>query len=152
FADGTPVDANAVAGWLTWYSKTNGAYGPAMGPNPQFTAVGQWKVRARLAVPVPNFFQLASDTGPYFGQVASPRCVADTTQFATGTCGAGPFKLDPAQTVAGDHYTYVPNPYYYDANSIKYGEVDLKVILVISSLVQALEAGQLDIVALGNDV
>src|SRR5207244_4272172 len=71
FADGTPVDANAVAGWLSWYSANNATYGPVMGPKPTFEAIGQSKVRARLTTPVPNFFQLLSDTGPYFGFPAS---------------------------------------------------------------------------------
>ena len=26
--------------------------------------------------------------------------------------------LDPKQTVAGDHYTYVPNPNYYDKSAV----------------------------------
>ena len=35
-------------------------------------------------------------------------------RLGTRTFGAGPYMIDPSSTVAGDHYTYVPNPNYYD--------------------------------------
>src|SRR5262249_26475439 len=110
FADGSPLDAEAVAGWLNYFAKNSATYGSLLGPNPQFTASSKYVVRVALTVPTPNFFFYISDAGTIWGFVGSPRCVADPTQFALQNCGAGPFVLDPSQTVKGDHYTYVPNP------------------------------------------
>lgn len=151
FADGLPVNAAAVVGWLKWYNTTNTFYGQGLGPKPVFEAVGQWKVRVKLTFPTPNFFELLSDVGPNWGWVASPRCVADRTQFAQGRCGAGPFMLDPANSVKGDHYLYVPNPNYYDKKNVKWSKIEHRVIGVSTSLLQALQAGQLDLAAAGND-
>jgi peptide/nickel transport system substrate-binding protein len=53
--------------------------------------------------------------------------------------------IDPARTVAGDHYTYVPNPYYYKKSAIRYSEVDVKIIPQNSSMLQALKTGQIDL-------
>jgi peptide/nickel transport system substrate-binding protein len=151
FADGSPVTAAAVANYWTWFAKTNGAYGGIVGPNPKFTASGQ-KVTALLTVPTPSFFSLMSDAGPIWGMIASPRCVADPVNtWPNGDCGAGPFKLDLAKTVKGSSYTWVPNPHYYDKANLKWGGVEQRVIPLASSQLQALQTGQIDIAAVGND-
>jgi peptide/nickel transport system substrate-binding protein len=151
FSDGTPVNAVNVAQWLTWYAANSVSYGGVLGPKPEFTAVGPWKVRARLTFPSPGFFSILSDAGLYWGFVGAPRCIATPSLFATQTCGAGPFTMDASQTVKGDHYTYVANPYYYDKKNLKWSEVDLKVIVQSTSLLQALQAGQLDVVTPNTD-
>jgi peptide/nickel transport system substrate-binding protein len=152
FADGSPVNAAAVATYWTWFAKTNGAYGGLVGPNPVFEAVGATKVIARLTVPTPHFFQLNADTGPMWGWVASPRCVADPANtWPKGDCGAGPFMLDAANTVKGSIYKWIPNPNYYDRANLKWGAVEQRVIPLVSSQLQALQAGQIDVAAVGND-
>jgi len=151
FADGSVVDAKAVVSWLNWFAKNNSNYAALLGPKPSFKAVGKWTVRVTLTTPLPGFFDVLSDGGQQWGFVSSPKCVADMSLFSQGQCGAGPFKLVPSQSVKGDHYTYVPNPGYYDAKNVKWGGVTMKVIPVATSLLQALQAGQLDVVAAGND-
>jgi peptide/nickel transport system substrate-binding protein len=69
--------------------------------------------------------------------------------LVNGTDGAGPYMMVPSQTVPGENYTYVPNPYYYDKSAIRYTQVDVKVINNPASILEALQAGQLD-VALGD--
>jgi peptide/nickel transport system substrate-binding protein len=152
FADGSPVNAAAVANYWTWFAKTNGAYGGMVGPKPVFEAVGETKVIARLTVPTPHFFQLNSDTGQYWGWIASPRCVADPVNtWPKGDCGAGPFMLDAGNTVKGSIYKWVPNPNYYDKANLKWGAVEQRVIPLVSSQLQALQSGQIDIAAVGTD-
>jgi peptide/nickel transport system substrate-binding protein len=152
FADGAQVDAAAVVNYFNWFAKANQPYGTLVGPKPVFTAVGKWKVRAQLTIPTPHFFQLLADTGPLWGFVASPRCVADPVNTWTkGDCGAGPFMLDAGNSVKGSVYKHVPNPYYYDKANLKWGGVEQRVIATTSSLLQALQAGQIDVAAVGND-
>jgi peptide/nickel transport system substrate-binding protein len=152
FADGSPVNAAAVAAYWTWFAKTNGAYGGLVGPKPVFEAVGATKVIARLTVPTPHFFALNADTGPMWGWVASSRCVADPANtWPKGDCGAGPFMLDAANSVKGSIYKWVPNPNYYDKANLKWGALEQRVIPLVSSQLQALQSGQIDIAAVGND-
>jgi peptide/nickel transport system substrate-binding protein len=155
FSDGTPLDAAAVVGWFNhMYQQHTGAspgFSNLLGPDPTFAAVDQWTVSMKLTVPTPNLPSLLSDGGFIWGLIASPKCVADPTLFNQQTCGTGQFMLDSARTVAGDHYTYVPNPYYYAATDVTFTEVTVKVIPVATSMLQALQAGQLDLAAAGND-
>lgn len=144
FSDGTPVTAQAVASWLTYFAATNVSYGSYLGPTPRFEAVGNYTVRIRLLTGSPVIPQLLSDGGFNWGFVVAPQAVSNPTSLATATDGAGPYELDASQTVVGDHYTYVPNPYYYDKKAIKFSQVYIKVIGSASSRLQALESGQLD--------
>jgi peptide/nickel transport system substrate-binding protein len=57
--------------------------------------------------------------------------------------------IDPAQTVAGDHYTYVRNPHYYDPATVHWTKVVIRVITSPQSVLTALQSGQAD-VAVGD--
>jgi peptide/nickel transport system substrate-binding protein len=50
-----------------------------------------------------------------------------------------------SQSVPGDHYTFVPNPNYYDKSKVHFSKVVEKVIASPSSMLQALQAGQLQV-------
>jgi peptide/nickel transport system substrate-binding protein len=76
--------------------------------------------------------------------------IANPSLFPTTPYGAGPYMLDASRSVTNDHYTYVPNPYYYDKAAVKYSEVDVKVILTPSTMLQALQSGQIDVVVSGD--
>jgi peptide/nickel transport system substrate-binding protein len=58
--------------------------------------------------------------------------------------------LVPSQTVSGDHYTYLPNKFFYDQSLVRYSKVVLKVITDVNSRLQALKTGQIDVA--GGDV
>jgi peptide/nickel transport system substrate-binding protein len=51
--------------------------------------------------------------------------------------------------VSGDHYTFVPNPYYHDQSAIKWKKIVVKVIATPSSMLEAMQSGQVD-VAIGD--
>jgi peptide/nickel transport system substrate-binding protein len=53
--------------------------------------------------------------------------------------------LSPSRSEPGDHAVYVPNPYYYDKTKQHWREVYLKQITDPTSMLEALEAGQLDV-------
>lgn len=142
FSDATPVDAAAVAAWLEY---VNGAGGPTvalMGLD-RAEAVDDRTVRMHLAEPNPIVAQLLSDWSPW-GAVASPEALADPAGLATATSGAGPYMLDENASVEGDHYTYVPNPHYVDADAVEFDRVEVKVIPDANSMLQSIRAGQLD--------
>lgn len=146
FSDGTPFTAQTVVSWMDHFSKNSVSYGRYLGPNPRFKAVGRYKVRLLLTTPVPSLDKVLSDNGSnVWGCVPSPRALADPGSLSTRTAGAGPYMLDPSQTVKGDHYTFVPNPYYYDKKAIKFSSVYIKVISNASTMLQALQSGQLDV-------
>jgi peptide/nickel transport system substrate-binding protein len=141
FSDGTPVTAAAVKTWLNYYVQSNGPLALLLGPIASIETKGRWTVIIHLKSPNP-VVPLALSWGS-MGAVASPRCVADPAKLDTNTCGAGPYMLDPSQSVAGDHYTFVPNPYYYDKSKVRWGKVVEKVIPTASSMLQAFETGQI---------
>ena len=51
--------------------------------------------------------------------------------------------LDPANTIAGKSYVYVPNPYYYDKSQIVWDKVVIGVFEDQNSAIQAMKTGQL---------
>src|SRR5262249_44483319 len=66
-------------------------------------------------------------------------------QLGTRTFGAGPYTLDPAQTVTGDHYTYVPNPRYHDKAAVHWKKVVVRIITDPQSMLNALKTGEVQV-------
>jgi peptide/nickel transport system substrate-binding protein len=50
--------------------------------------------------------------------------------------------LDPAQTLAGDHYTYIPNPHYWNPGAIHWTKVVIRCITSPTTTLQAMQSGQ----------
>jgi peptide/nickel transport system substrate-binding protein len=144
FSDGTQVTAPTVANWLTYFYNSKNSQSGIIGPNPKFAAVGKWTVRITVTIPSPALPRQMAQQGLNWSFVASPQAVASPELFAKATYGAGPYMLDYANTVPGDHYTYVPNPYYYDKASVKSSQIYVKVFADSTSMLQALKAGQID--------
>src|SRR5437870_463862 len=144
FNDGTLVTAQAVAGWLTYFSKAQGPYSNLLGADPKFEAADDATVRIHLNAPAPSLPLYLSE-GQNWGYVASPKAVAEPTLFTNAMPGAGPYMVDPSQSVRGDHYTFVPNPNYYDKSAVKFSQVYVKMIGVASSMLQTVQSGQLDL-------
>jgi len=107
--------------------------------------VGKWTVIVHLKSPNPTLTQdlWARNAAP---KVSSPRCVANPDLFKRQSCGAGPYVIDYSQTLINDHVTLTPNPYYYDKSKQHWSKITVKVVSNASSLFQALEAGQLDLI------
>jgi peptide/nickel transport system substrate-binding protein len=145
FSDGTPVTAAAVVTWLKYYADWKNPFSGMLGPNPKFTAKGKWTVRITMTVPNPTMPLMLSEENVNWGFVASPKAVANPDLFAKGTYGAGPYMLDYRKSVPGDHYTFVPNPYYYDKKAIKFSQVYVKAFADSASALQAQRAGQIDV-------
>jgi len=141
YSDGTPVTAQNVAKWLTY----NNAHYPGGGINSlgvaSVTAIGRWTVRLHFkagTADVPTLLSIYGSTA------VSPKALAHISRLSDTSDGVGPYMVDPSKTVPGDHYTFVPNPYYYDKSQAKWAKVVVKVITNPSSVLQAFQAGQLD--------
>src|SRR4051812_20155525 len=144
FSDGTQVTAPAVANWLVYFYNSKNSQSGILGPNPKFQAIGKWRVRITLTIPSPALPRQMAQQGLNWSFVASPQAVASPDLFAKATYGAGPYMLDYANSVPGDHYVFVPNPYYYNKAAVKSSQIYVKVFADSASMLQALRAGQID--------
>ncbi len=143
FADGTPVTTDAIAASLTWFF-TN-ATGPSAGSYIGWTAVASDDSTVLITTPTPVPIVPELLTSNYLaGGIISPAGLADPTQLASATFGAGPYVYDPEQSVSGDHYTYVRNDDYYAADDVQFDEVVVRVIANNTSALSALKSGQVD--------
>jgi peptide/nickel transport system substrate-binding protein len=147
FSDGTRVDAAAVLKWLDYYLASKNSQSGLLGSKPTFQATDKWTVRITMKQANPDVPGLLTQDGVAWGFVASPKAVANPNLFKKASYGAGPYKLDYARSVPGDHYVFVPNPYYYDKPAITFKQVFVKAFADSSSMLQALGAGQLDAVS-----
>lgn len=145
FSDGTPLTAEAAVGWFKYFVKAKGLYSGDLGPDPKFTVTGPLSVRIEMKVPNPSLPLILSDNGNNFGFIASPKAVANPKLLERGTYGAGPYMLRASGTVTNDHYTFVPNPYYYDKPAVRFKSVYLKVIANPSTRLQAQQSGEYNV-------
>lgn len=146
FSDGTPVTAQAVVTWLNYFAKQPGLFQPQMGPIKSISATGKWTVEIKLKAGNALVPYLLSEAGNW-GAVESPYAVAHPKAMATQTFGAGPYKIDPSETVANSSYTFVPNKYYYDKSAVHWSKVVVKIILDPSSMLDAIQTGEVDVAA-----
>ena len=145
FSDGTPVTAQAVKVWFNYFRGVNGGNTAALGPIRSIETIGKWTVRLHLRSPNPVIPLVLSDMQYFWGAISSPKAVATPSILGTRTFGAGPYVLLPSQTVAGDTYTYVPNKFFFDKSKIRFSKVIVKIIASPSSMLQAMNSGQLDV-------
>lgn len=143
FADGTPLDAKAVAASMTYFTKTTTGPTRAYFAPMTFTAKDASTVHITSTVPNPIIPDLLT-VGLLGGAPISAAGIADESATAGQTFGAGQYVLDTKQTVSGDHYVYTPNKRYWDQKAIAYSEIDIRVIPNVQQQVQALKTGEVD--------
>lgn len=149
FSDGEPVTAESVVGWFKYFVAAKGLFVGSFGANPTFTATGPLSVRIQMSSPNPDLPVILSDEGDNAGYIVSPKAVAHPSLLNSGSYGAGQYQIETSQSANGDHYTYVPNPYYYDKPAIRFKQVYVKVISNPSSRLEAQQSGQYE-VSLGD--
>lgn len=143
FSDGTALTAQDVTNHLGYVMKAGGQMSPFFAGS-TFTATGPLTVTVRTPSPNPDLPLLL--TQDYIaGDVISPAGLRSLAQLGTRTAGAGPYMLDPSQTVSGDHYTYVPNRHYYDKAAVHWKKVVVKIITDPQSMLNALKTGQVQV-------
>lgn len=145
FSDGSIVTAAAVEAWLIYYNAHASASYAAQLPLTSINTVGNWTVVLHVATPnplIPYYLSNAQERG----YVNGPTALANPASYlASQSDGAGPYMVDPAQTVAGDHYTFVPNPYYAAKAAVHFSSVVVKVITDPQTMLEALTTGQVNV-------
>lgn len=143
FSDGEALDAKAVKTYLEYLKKQTTSPGLLVQSIESIEILSPMSLRLNLNRSDPGMtFYFAQAFGA--GYIASPKAVANPESLDNGTAGAGPYMIDPKDTVAGDHYTYVPNPNYWDKDAIQFDKVVVQVISNPSSMIQAIKAGQVN--------
>jgi peptide/nickel transport system substrate-binding protein len=143
FSDGSPLTAQAVVDHFAYVMKSGGQYVPLLAGD-TFSATGPMTVTIKTPAPNPDLPTLLTQDN-LIGGVISPAGLAAKDKLGTQTFGAGRYRVDPAQTVAGDHYTYVPNPRYYDQSAVYWKKVVFKIIPNPQSVLNAMRTGQVDL-------
>jgi peptide/nickel transport system substrate-binding protein len=142
FSDGEPVNAEAVKKSVEyWRTKKGGPFAVNLATVTAIDVLDPQRIRFTLSAPNPAFLNLFE---AYWlsGDIISPKALANPDSLAKETFGAGPYKLDPAATVTGKTYTYVPNPHYYDKSRVTWDKIVLTVFEDQNSAIQAMKAGQ----------
>lgn len=142
FSDGSALSAQNVVDHFGYVMAAGGQFAPLFAGD-TFTATGPLTVLVTTPKPNPDLPTLLTQDD-VVGGVISPQGLADKAKLGTETAGAGPYRLDPAQTVAGDHYTFVQNPNYYDPASVHWAKVVVKAITSPQATLNAMKTGQVD--------
>ena len=148
FADGEDLTAQAVADSINYFKTGTG---PTAGSYTQLTAAatGDLQVTVTSEVSNPNMEQLFSQF--YLGgDIIAPEGLKDPSKLTSQSFGAGPYTLDPSQTVASDHYTYVANDSYWDQSAIHFDKVVIKVYDDENAGLAAVQTGAVDIYTGGS--
>ncbi|WP_326731662.1 ABC transporter substrate-binding protein [Streptomyces phaeochromogenes] len=146
FADGTPLTAANVVQTLT-YNKTHpGINQGYLKPFTSIEAPDASTVRITMQKPFNGMTTLLANDGECNnGLIISKAGLAAPSKMGTQTFGAGAYKLDPAATVAGDHYALVQNPNYYDKSQQHWSRIVIKVIPNANTALQAVKTGQVQV-------
>ncbi|XAZ30123.1 ABC transporter substrate-binding protein [Paenarthrobacter ureafaciens] len=149
FSDGATLDAAALKENLDYTrAQTLGTPSTLLASVENVEVTAPLTVRLTLSRPDPGLtFYFAQAFGA--GYPISPESLDEPATLDAATAGAGPYVLDSAQTVAGDHYTFVKNPKYWNPERQHWESVTVRVIANPSSTIQAMQAGQVQ-AALGD--
>ena len=143
FSDGGDLTAQTVVDDLKYVVASKGQMAPFLAGD-TFTATDPLTVTIKAGAPNPNFPQLLTQDYVVGGMI-SKAGLAAPSGLGTKTAGAGPYMLDAGQSVTGDHYTYVPNPNYYDAKSVSWHKVVIRVVSDVQSVLSTVQTGQADV-------
>jgi peptide/nickel transport system substrate-binding protein len=145
FSDGSKLDAEAVKIWIEHVRTLPGGPGAGyLGSLKSVDVTGPLSLTLHFSKPTPLLeFMLSQELS--IGQVGSPKAVKAGT-LKTDPDGAGPYVLDQAETVARDHYTFVPNPHYWNKSAIHWKKIVLKTITNSNAALEALKTNQVQVV------
>jgi peptide/nickel transport system substrate-binding protein len=143
FSDGSSLTAQDVADDLSYVVKSAGQMSPFFAGD-TFTVTGPLTVTIKASSPNPDFPQILTQDD-VVGDIISAKGLQSPSLLGTQTFGAGPYMLDAPATVAGDQYTYIPNPNYYDKAAAHWKKVVIKVITDPQSMLNAMKTGQIQV-------
>ncbi len=142
FADGTPVDANAVV-----YSLERGKQTTESPSAPQFEQIASVTADDDTTVTIvltgPNV-SFARDMAGLPGMILDP--ASDGSDLSRAPAGAGPYEFDAGGSLEGAEYHYVAREGYW-GTPVGVQEITLALVADPAARVNALQGGQLDIAA-----
>jgi peptide/nickel transport system substrate-binding protein len=145
FADGTDVTAKSVVDTLRYYKSVPGVNDGYIKPW-TVKAQGDHTVQISYAEPFLGIEQVLSDNGNCNnGMIISEAGLKDPAKLKTEMFGAGPYEYVAGESEPGDHYTFKPNPNYYDKSRQNWGKVVLRVIADPNTALNALATGQVQV-------
>ncbi|GAA3666973.1 ABC transporter substrate-binding protein [Arthrobacter ginkgonis] len=143
FADGTDLRAKDVVASIEYFKKGSG---PSSVYFKDLELEAASDLEVLIGSPDENPLLPTLLTPKYMGGgIISPKGLENPDALNASTFGAGPYQLDAAQTVSGDQYVYVANENYYDPEAVKFEEITIRIIPNVTSQVQALKTGQIDL-------
>ena len=145
FTDGTPVNAAAVMANLD-YGAANpaGAECDAYLTGLKTTVLSATSVQLTTPKPVPGLLQ---DLGQCAGFIVSPKALASPKSLVSQPDGSGPYTLSASGTIAGQQYTFVKNPSYWDPSAFPFQKIVLTVYSTVPAAINAVRGGQGDVVS-----
>ncbi|MFG6280586.1 ABC transporter substrate-binding protein [Microbacterium sp. 5K110] len=142
FSDGTPFNAEAVKENLDRVATAAGPDASLFSKVASVTVVDDSTVSLALSSPDPSLELTLSKN---LGMMASPAAI-DGGTLATAPVGTGPYTLDAADSLTGDHWTFVRNPDYWGgADAFPYDELRFKKYADANAVLNAVRAGEVQI-------
>ncbi|MHC9043287.1 ABC transporter substrate-binding protein [Microbacterium saperdae] len=151
FSDGTPVTAQAVVDSFDYFVANGSGPTRAYFLGMTATAVDDLTVTLTTEAPNPIIDQLLTQDYYAFSPISAAG-LADDNARSGQTFGVGPYTLDVEQTVPDSVYTYVKNENYFDPDAAHYDKIEVKIIPDAAQLVQALNTGQVEAIAVDANV
>jgi peptide/nickel transport system substrate-binding protein len=141
FSDGKPLTSETVIKSIERAKTGAGVAAPYAVAITSMDAPDDHTVVLHLARPDPTIADIL--TQRYLvGSIVGPDGLANPGSLGTQTDGAGPYMIDKSQTVPGDHYTYIPNPHYWDKKAVHFKTFTVRVIPNPQTAYNALRSGQ----------
>ena len=141
FSDGTLMTAKDVVKSIEYFRSADGPESSTLSSISSITTVGASGIRIKLSAPNPLLPLLFSQDYTS-GEIIEPKAIAKPSLMSDATFGAGPYELVPGATVINDHYTYVPNPHYFNKAALYWKKIVIKGISNPTSRYAALTSGQ----------
>jgi peptide/nickel transport system substrate-binding protein len=143
FSDGSPLTAAVMKKNVEYAKQAGGQMAPQLALITSVDVIDDLTVQMKTSAPFPLM--------PYlFTQIMQPglmisgKALDQPKKLAARTFGAGPYILEPADTVPSDHYTFTRNPRYWDKSSVPYRKMVVKVLPNPNTALAALKTGQVD--------
>ena len=146
FSDGDAVTADTVKKSIEYFRAKKGPFSTNLATVTSIDVLDGNRIKISVASPQPALINLF-ETYWNGGLIISPKGVDSPDLLPKETRGAGPYKLDPAATISGKSYTYVPNEHYYDKSRIKWDKIVISVFEDQNSGIQAMKSGQLKLLS-----
>jgi peptide/nickel transport system substrate-binding protein len=151
FADGTDVTVQTVVNTLNYYKSVPGLNDGYLKPL-TVKAEGDDTVRITSTQPLRVMESFLSNGGSCNnGMIISAAGLKDPQKMKTEMFGAGPYVYAAGESEPGDHYTYTPNPEYYDKTRQQWKKIVLRVVDDTNTAFNALATGQVQVNMVGGE-